>query len=147
MPQPRIRVAAYVIRSHPVPALLVFDHIGIPEAGTQIPAGGVGGGEALEDAVVREVGEETGLAGVSVVRRIAVEDKDHPDTGQPRRTTFFQLLAPPDTPDGWEHRVLGDGDDCGLLFQCRFLPLPLALPLADGQDAWLGLVDPRWKRS
>ncbi|WP_411156418.1 NUDIX domain-containing protein [Nocardia cyriacigeorgica] len=55
---PRIRVAAYVIRYRTTPQLLVFDHVDLPEAGTQIPAGGVHPGEALDEAVLREVAEE-----------------------------------------------------------------------------------------
>ncbi|MET8879333.1 hypothetical protein [Streptomyces rubiginosohelvolus] len=43
-PPPRVRVAAYVIRRHPSPALLVFDQPAFPEAGTQVPAGGVAPG-------------------------------------------------------------------------------------------------------
>ncbi len=38
MTRPRIRVAAYVIRNRAVPEVLVFDHIGMPEAGTQVPS-------------------------------------------------------------------------------------------------------------
>ncbi|QRX90002.1 MULTISPECIES: NUDIX hydrolase [Streptomyces] len=144
MTRPRIRVAAYVIRHRAGPELLVFDHIGKPEAGTQVPAGGVEPGEGREAAVLREVAEETGLRSATVVRQIAVEDKPHPDTGAPRRTSFLHLRAPADTPDAWEHRVHGDGDDVGLAFACRFLPLPLEQPLADAQDAWLGRIDPRW---
>ncbi|UZI27066.1 hypothetical protein [Streptomyces sp. VB1] len=41
---PRLRVAAQVIRRHPFPALLVFDHADCPEAGTQVPTGGVAPG-------------------------------------------------------------------------------------------------------
>ncbi|GGK16797.1 hypothetical protein GCM10011583_55920 [Streptomyces camponoticapitis] len=144
MTRPRIRVAAYVIRDRAVPEVLVFDHIGMPEAGTQVPAGGVGSGEQLEEAVLREVAEETGLLTATVVRQIAVEDKPHPETGQPRRTTFFFLRASVETPDAWDHRVTGGGEDVGLTFACRFLPLPLKKPLADDQDVWLGHLDPRW---
>lgn len=144
MTRPRIRVAAYVIRHRAVPELLVFDHIGMPEAGTQVPAGGVKSGEGLEEAVLREVTEETGLLTATVVGQIAVEDKPHPDTGQPRRTGFFHLQAPADTANEWEHHVHGNGDDAGLTFTCRFLSLPLKQPLADDQDAWLGRIDPRW---
>ncbi|MEU5950831.1 NUDIX domain-containing protein [Streptomyces sp. NPDC047525] len=143
-PRPRTRVAAYVVRHRAVPEILVFDHVDIPDAGTQIPAGGVRPGEGLEEAVLREVTEETGLLTATVVRQIAVEDKPHPETGQPRRTTFFLLQVPPDTSDAWEHHVDGDGDDAGLAFACWFLPLPLRQPLADRQDAWLGHVDPRF---
>ncbi|MEU0159258.1 NUDIX domain-containing protein [Streptomyces sp. NPDC006261] len=144
MSRPRIRVAAYVVRHRAVPELLVFDHVGMPEAGTQVPAGGVKAGEELDEAVLREVAEESGLLTARLVRRIAVEDKPHPHTGQPRRTSFFYLRAPEDTPEAWYHRVHGNGDDAGLTFGCRFLPLPLRHPLADDQDVWLDRLDPRW---
>lgn len=147
MTRPRIRVAAYVVRHHSVPELLVFDHVGTPAAGTQVPAGGVGPDEELELAVLREVAEETGLSDVAVVRQVAVEDKPHPESGQPRRTTFFFLRTSTDTPDAWEHRVGGDGEDADLTFACRFLALPLKQPLADEQDAWLGRIDPLWATS
>ncbi|MFJ6512969.1 NUDIX domain-containing protein [Streptomyces sp. NPDC091406] len=141
---PRVRVAAYVIRRHPSPALLVFDHMDFPEAGTQVPAGGVAPGEDPERAVLREVAEETGLRGARVVRRIAVDGRPHPETGQPRLTTYLLLDAPQDGPAEWEHRVRGDGGDAGMRFVCRFVPLPLVHPLADAQDAHLGRVDPGW---
>ncbi|GAA4195108.1 NUDIX domain-containing protein [Streptosporangium oxazolinicum] len=138
---PRIRVAAYVIRYRSTPELLVFDHIGVPEAGTQVPAGGVQPDESLEEAVLREVAEETGLTDVSIVGPIAVDDRAHPDTGQPRQTTFFQLTVPADGEDAWHHHVHGDGADAGLLFACRFVPMPLVERLADAQDAWLSDID------
>ncbi len=141
-PQPRLRVAAYVIRPRPRPELLIFEHVGIPQAGWQVPAGGVHANEDLPAAVLREVLEETGLTGLTLVRALTTEDKPHPDTGQPRRTTYFHLLASVRIADHWIHRVAGTGGDAGLAFACRFHPLPLPFPLADGQDAWLGLIDP-----
>ncbi|WP_067176804.1 NUDIX hydrolase [Microtetraspora niveoalba] len=140
MPRPRIRIAAYVIRYRSTPELLVFDHVGMPEAGTQVPAGGVLPHESLQQAVLREVAEETGLTEVSVIRPIAVDDSPHADTGQPRQTTFFQLAAHPDSADAWHHHVHGDGEDAGLEFACRFVPIPLAERLADAQDAWLSRI-------
>ncbi|WP_392672377.1 NUDIX domain-containing protein [Streptomyces sp. LN785] len=142
-PVPRVRVAAYVIRRRATPELLVFDHAGAPEAGTQVPAGGVRPGEGFVEAVLREVAEETGLTDAAVVRRIALDDSPHPTTGRPRRTTFFHLEAGHGTPDAWTHTVRGEGDDSGLEFACRFVPLPLAGPLADGQDIWISRMDLR----
>ncbi|MBB5851851.1 NUDIX domain-containing protein [Amycolatopsis umgeniensis] len=139
---PRIRVAAYIIRPRTRPELLIFEHVGAPEAGRQVPAGGVEAGESLSEAVLREVTEETGLTGVTIVRALTAEDKPHPGTGQPRRTTYFHLAAPIGTADDWIHRVEGTGGDTGMTFDCRFRALPLPRPLADDQDAWLGLIDP-----
>ncbi|WP_197538394.1 NUDIX hydrolase [Nocardia cyriacigeorgica] len=133
-------MAAYVIRYRTTPELLVFDHTAHPEAGTQIPAGGVHPGESLEQAVLREVAEETGLRNVSVVDQLAVDDHPHSLTNVPRRTTFFRLHARSDTPDTWTHRVDGEGADHGLVFTCRFVQLPLKSPLADHQDRWLSRI-------
>ncbi|MEV5824797.1 NUDIX domain-containing protein [Spirillospora sp. NPDC052242] len=141
--QTRLRVAAYVIRHNPGPELLVFDHVGMPEAGTQIPAGGVRPGEGSEQAVLREVLEETGLR-TTLLNPIAVDTKPHPTTNQPRRTTYFHLQAPATTPNAWTHKVNGTGTDTGLTFACHFLPLPLEQPLADTQDAWLAHINPQW---
>nr|WP_181700617.1 NUDIX domain-containing protein [Nocardia sp. GTS18] len=138
--EPRIRAAAYVIREGGGPELLVFDHAGMPEAGTQIPAGGVHLGERLEEAVLREVFEETGLREVSIVEELAVDDRAYPVTGQQRSTTYFHLRAGPETPGSWLHRVEGEGVDSGMLFACRFVGLPLDERLADHQDAWLSLL-------
>ncbi|MGW6316400.1 NUDIX hydrolase [Streptomyces sp. NPDC055099] len=145
MIQPRIRVAAYVIRQGDAPELLVFDHVDEPEAGTQIPAGGVQPGEGLEEAVIRETSEETGLQTVRVVGQFVVEDKPHPETGHPRRTTYFHLQAPADTPHTWDHRVHGADSDAGMAFSCRFVPLPLQFPLADDQDMWLDRINSDWR--
>ncbi len=69
----RIRIAAYVLRrAASGPELLVFDQAGDPEAGTQIPAGGVRAGEPLREAVLREVAEETGLTGCEIVADLGV---------------------------------------------------------------------------
>lgn len=139
---PRIRVAAYVVRRRTDGGreLLVFDHLGAPGAGTQVPAGGVRPGEDLRSAVLREVEEETGLTDTRVVRALGVDERPHPETGQARHTTFFLLSADHRTADTWQHTVRGADTDAGLRFGCRFVPLPLAAPLADGQDGLLGRI-------
>ncbi|MGN5240236.1 NUDIX hydrolase [Rhodococcus sp. SJ-3] len=140
----RKRIAAYVIRDHTGPELLVFDHIGIPDAGTQIPAGGIRTGEDPHAAALREVTEETGLALCAVIGTAGIDRRPHPVTGQPRHTHVLHLRAPDDAPDTWIHTVGGDDTDAGLRFACRFVPLPLSEPLADEQDLLLGELDPDW---
>jgi ADP-ribose pyrophosphatase YjhB (NUDIX family) len=109
--------------------LLVFDHRDFPEAGTQVPAGTVDNGEDVPASVVREVFEETGVR-ARVVRELGAVDTVAP-RGEPRRNHFFEL-ATDETRDTWEHVVHGDGEDQGLVFLCRFVPLePLPHLIAD----------------
>ncbi|WP_395309214.1 NUDIX domain-containing protein [Mycobacterium sp. AMU20-3851] len=138
----RIRVAAYVLRERGSWQLLVFEQSAHPDAGLQIPAGGVRPDECLPDAVLREVGEETGLVGLTIRGQLHTENAPHPISGGLRTTRYFVVDAPPDTPDAWTHRVHGDGFDSEMIFHCRFESLPLQHPLADNQDAGLGLVHP-----
>ena len=118
-------------------ALLVFDHHDFPDAGTQIPAGTIEPDEDVLDALHREIAEESGLTQLSVVRPLAVETFDNPT----RRVHVFHLLAPPDLPDAWEHSVSGAGEDAGLVFVYRWLPLGDAAALLAGRfDRWLPLL-------
>lgn len=144
---PRSRVAAYVLRRRCTWELLVFDQAANPQAGTQIPAGGVRRSETCEEAVIREVQEETGLTQMCLRAQLVTVDQPHPLTGQSRSTTFFVLDVDTDTPDTWEHLVRGGDADDGLVFLCRFVPLPLRQPLADHQDAWLKLIDKHFATS
>ena len=121
----RRRVAVYVERGSD---LLVFEHRDHPEAGTQIPAGGLERDEPPEAGAVREVFEETGLRLAAAPSLLGTHE--HPDgLGRPSRTYFFRINAPSDAPDAWEHRVTGDGGDNDLVFLCRFDPAPTLWPV------------------
>jgi ADP-ribose pyrophosphatase YjhB (NUDIX family) len=69
----RARVLAYVTRQREGRIeLLVFDQQGDPEAGTQVPAGRLDPGESLEEGLLRELHEESGLERVRIVRELPV---------------------------------------------------------------------------
>jgi ADP-ribose pyrophosphatase YjhB (NUDIX family) len=132
----RARVVAYVTRGR---ELLVFEHRDLPGAGTQVPAGRSDPGETLEQTLARELAEETGLTDFHVVRPLGVQVRVAGD-GNRYRSTFFHVAAPDSTPDSWEHVVVGDGDDSGLVFSCRFVPLDGEIRLAGAQGAFLHLL-------
>lgn len=52
--------------------LLVFQH---PTAGIQLPAGTVNANEMVEDALIREIREETGLTAVRLVKHLCTIDQ------------------------------------------------------------------------
>ena len=102
--------------------LLVFDHRGMPEAGTQVPAGSVEDGESSEAAAVRELHEESGLSDIALVGPIDAYDWTNPTTGNVHRRKVFRAHVI-GLPDAWEHTVHGEGDDAGMIFDYRWVPL------------------------
>jgi 8-oxo-dGTP pyrophosphatase MutT (NUDIX family) len=84
--------------------------------------------------VHREVAEETGLNDVRIVRKLP--DFEAPYES-PHESHAFHLVGESETPEAWEHEVLGEGSDAGLFYLCRWLPLTLDLRLWNDQDPML----------
>jgi 8-oxo-dGTP pyrophosphatase MutT (NUDIX family) len=117
----RQRVVAYVTRRRDGrKELLVFDQREDPGALTQVPAGRLDPGESLEGGLRRELLEEAGLGELRIVRELESEAVGH---GRAYENRLFELEVPDDVPDAWEHVVTGDGDDAGLVFVYRWVPL------------------------
>ncbi|MVN85534.1 NUDIX domain-containing protein [Deinococcus sp. HMF7620] len=114
----RQRVLTYVTRAPH--ELLVFEHPPMyPDAGIQVPAGGVDPGETPAEAAVREAWEETGLR-LSGPVHLASFHWTRGETSQVWH--YFWLAAPLATPDDWPHVVTAGETDAGMTFHCRFVP-------------------------
>ena len=112
----RKRVVGYVTRGR---ELLVFEHAGL----TQLPAGRVDHGETLEEGLVREVREETGVD-AEVVSLLADGAEFAALFGPGHHESWaFHARAVADTPDEWTHHVTGTGMDAGMAMPCRWVPL------------------------
>ena len=97
--KPRDRVVAYITRED---RLLVFRHTMYPEAGVQTPAGHPEAGESLDNAVMREAEEETGLAGLRMERYLGSRTYDFTERGGgPERRHFYHLSYAGDSPERW----------------------------------------------
>jgi 8-oxo-dGTP pyrophosphatase MutT (NUDIX family) len=117
----RKRVVAYVTRGRD---LLVFDHKGMPEVPTQVPAGRVDSHENLDEGLRREVEEETGVTEIKIVRTLADAQEFERLYGPGAHESHaFHAVAGPEGPDAWEHPVTGTGMDSGLIYLCRWVPL------------------------
>jgi 8-oxo-dGTP pyrophosphatase MutT (NUDIX family) len=65
------KISAFILRSrNNKPEILIFEH---PKAGLQLPAGTVELNEKPEEALFREVEEETGLKKIEIVKKIGEE--------------------------------------------------------------------------
>jgi ADP-ribose pyrophosphatase YjhB (NUDIX family) len=113
----RRRVIGYVTRGR---ELLVFEHGGV----FQVPAGRIDHEETLEEGLVREVEEETGVTGLRIVGELADADEvDRLYGVLVHRSWAFHAVVDGGGPDAWDHQVAGTGMDAGMVFPCRWLPL------------------------
>lgn len=100
--------------------LLVFDHRDFSDAGTQVPAGGIGQDEEPKRAALRELREETSVVGCQA-RMLGRATEIHPD-GHACDNWYFHV-AVDDRRSSWTHAVSAGAEDEGLVLECRFLPL------------------------
>ncbi len=95
------RVVAYITWEN---RLLVFEHTEFPEAGIQVPAGRPEEDETLEEAVMREAREETGLTDLRMVSRLGSRRIDLTGVvGDVENRHFFHLEYIGDAPERWLH--------------------------------------------
>jgi 8-oxo-dGTP diphosphatase len=123
----RKRVVAFVTRERQGRTeLLVFDYEGM----TELPGGRIDAHESLEEGIVREVEEETGVAEVRVIEELADAKEFERIYGRgAHEMHVFHLVTDAETPQEWEHHVTGTGMDAGIVYPCRWVPLDECPPL------------------
>lgn len=117
----RRRVVAYVTRVRDGRnELLVFEDPEHPHMGVQVPAGRLDPDEELEAGLLREIEEEAGLRNARIVREIPGFEGHYSSRYE---NHGFHVVLGEEAPDEWEHVVVGQGDDAGLVFRYRWVPL------------------------
>jgi 8-oxo-dGTP pyrophosphatase MutT (NUDIX family) len=123
----RRRVVAYVTRDRDGEReLLVFEDPLHPHMGIQVPAGRLDPGEDLERGLLRELEEEAGLTNVRIARELPGFEEHYPSRYE---NHGFEVVVEGDAPEEWDHVVVGDGDDAGLTFHYRWVPIATDLHL------------------
>jgi ADP-ribose pyrophosphatase YjhB (NUDIX family) len=132
------KVLAYITRQRNGRIeVLVFEHRDFPEAGVQVPAGTVERGESVEQALYREIEEESGLGPAQLRLRGQLAEAHDPATRARRH--FFHLEAAGTLPEAWPHTVRGQGEDQGMTFLYHWAGLDVAL--VGGQDQCLPMLE------
>jgi ADP-ribose pyrophosphatase YjhB (NUDIX family) len=109
----------------------------------QVPAGTVEPGEGIEDALLREVCEETGIEGCSISRKLGVFEWVNPETLNTHERHVFLLRAPEGLPPAWTWVETSGGtasEENSYVFLYRWARLQRAPGLAGEQGAYLHLI-------
>jgi 8-oxo-dGTP diphosphatase len=129
------KVLAYITQGN---KLLVFKHADFPEAGIQVPAGTVEPGERLEDAVIREACEETGLSDLVLVSFLGYSNHDLARYGLDRidHRYFYHLICRQECPATWRHHETNpsEGDQTSIAFDFYWVSLPHGVPELSGEQ-------------
>jgi 8-oxo-dGTP pyrophosphatase MutT (NUDIX family) len=120
------RAIAYV--TDPSGRLLVFEHVDV-DAGTQVPGGGIHVGETAEDAVLRELAEESGVDSAVIVRKLG-EAWNRSEPGkvpagleEQIQHAFHLRLDEAGPQEPWEWVERSGGDVVGHRFALRWMTL------------------------
>lgn len=138
------RATAYV--TDPVGRLLVFNHIDASPAGTQVPAGGIHDGETAEEAVVRELAEESGIGSASIVRKLGetwytAERGNVPAGLEEQIQHAFHLYLEVPSAAAWEWDEKSGGDVVEHRFAFRWVSLDDAGALLwPVQSMWVNVL-------
>jgi len=131
------KVLAYITKGEGTKReILVFEHKDNPNAGLQVPGGTIEVDELLIDALYREIEEETGINREDLELKGKVNKSnyfpEHKNVIYERN--IFHLTFIGKEYDGWEHRVYGGGEDDGMTFCHRWVPINKLPELAANQD-------------
>jgi 8-oxo-dGTP diphosphatase len=117
------KVSAFILRKVPGSAdqILVHSFVGDPTMLLRVPGGGIYEGEAVEEALFREIREETGLVNPRLLRKLGVDSYSKTFTQANIERHNFLLRVPGTMPDTWEHRATGLGNDVGKRFLYQWI--------------------------
>ena len=133
--KPVNKVLAYItLRDEHGLQVLVFNHRGMPEAGLQVPAGTVEPHESPEEAVLREVSEETGIKDIQVSRLLESFDYYPQEKQEVHHRTYFELQANASLPAQWSHMVSDGKEDKDLVFEFFWMPTSMAASQLAGEQ-------------
>ena len=117
------KVSAFILRKVPGSAdqILVHSFVADPYMLLRVPGGGIYEGEAIEQALFREIREETGLVNPYLLRKLGVDSYSKAYTQASIERHNFLLRVPATMPDSWEHRATGLGNDVGKSFLYQWI--------------------------
>lgn len=138
------KVLAYItIGTEEEQRLLVFEQKGRPDAGLQVPGGTIEEDELLIDALYREVEEETGITRdlLQLEGKVSKTKYFPEDKNELIERNIFHLRYLGEVKEHWEHLIISDGADNGLIFSYHWEPIQDLPKLARKQDQVIEYIE------
>jgi 8-oxo-dGTP pyrophosphatase MutT (NUDIX family) len=121
------KVLAYITRHHQsVLQLLVFKNLSDPAAGIQVPGGQIEADEREEEALYREIEEDTGLIHLRFLRKVDTYVHYQGSLRYSEERHVFHVEPQEEALSRWTHQVNSFGEDDGQLYEYFWVPIPLA---------------------
>ena len=117
-----VKVAGFIIQPNENSEIEILGFLmNVPVAMYRIVGGNVDPGEKIEEALFREIEEESGLKNLRIIRKLGIQRyyKAYIDANVERHD--FLLIPTDRLPDQWEHIGSGDGGDNGIVFKYKWL--------------------------
>lgn len=130
------KACAYITRNNG--DLLVFESS--EHDGLQIPKGTVESGERPDEAVFREIAEETGLGAVNDTTHLTTDVWTRRHTPPKRYVRHFYQTTVHEPRDRWTHTVTGKGEEAGLDFEFSWVQDPSSHEFALALDDYVHLL-------
>ncbi len=133
------KVLAYIFRNNEgIREILVFDHVKYPEVSPQVIGGTIDGSEWPEEAVIREVFEESGLK-LSIHVKLGEFKYHREDINEEQLKHVFSFEFPM-AKEKWTHSVSSGEEDKGLEFRFYWMQTNEAkIKLLGNMGDYLGL--------
>jgi 8-oxo-dGTP pyrophosphatase MutT (NUDIX family) len=129
------KVGAYIVRQlDSEPQIFLYSRRYEPDAPLQLTSGGVRSEETPEEALWRELKEETGFDPLPMIRKIGVSEV--PWTLRAVKRHWY-LVDGSSLPESWIHTVTGDGADQGERYHYAWYRVEESLALAGDLGTFL----------
>ncbi len=117
------KVLAYIYREYKDSLqVLVFDHPNTPEVNPQVPAGTLQENESPQEAVLREIFEESGLKFEKIDRYLGQFEYIADYKSETHVRHVYSIMSS-GNPNSWRHIVEPDDEDSGKVFDYYWLSL------------------------